>query len=153
MEPRDAVKLIYQNEFGGGHLIRDEEGCLRYLRREYAEVQKDPWVPLSEDIGNGILRVNLAALPEENLEELGRAFLRSAAAHRGNLERFLKMLEALRELTKEGLFGFDALALETYLTDYGKEGYPPVSHSDAYRAAYCPAYRVIRKDEFTGLAP
>ena len=36
MQPRDAVKLIYQNEFGGGHLIRDEEACLNYLRREYA---------------------------------------------------------------------------------------------------------------------
>ena len=28
MEPTDAVKLIYQNEFGGGHLIRDTEACL-----------------------------------------------------------------------------------------------------------------------------
>ena len=28
MQPQDAVKLIYQNEFGGGHLIRDEEACL-----------------------------------------------------------------------------------------------------------------------------
>lgn len=28
MQPRDAVKLIYQNEFGGGDLIRDEEACL-----------------------------------------------------------------------------------------------------------------------------
>ena len=32
MQPQDAVKLIYQNEFGGGHLIRDEEACLNYLR-------------------------------------------------------------------------------------------------------------------------
>ena len=34
MQPTDAVKLIYQNEFGGGHLIRDEQACLNYLRRE-----------------------------------------------------------------------------------------------------------------------
>ena len=34
MQPRDAVKLIYQNEFGGGHLIRDEQTCLNYLRQE-----------------------------------------------------------------------------------------------------------------------
>ena len=32
MQPRDAVKLIYQNEFGGGHLICDEEACLNYRR-------------------------------------------------------------------------------------------------------------------------
>ena len=35
MRPTDAVKLIYQNEFGGGHLIRDEEAVLNYLRQEY----------------------------------------------------------------------------------------------------------------------
>ena len=35
MQPVDAVKLIYQNEFGGGHLIRDEEMFLNYLRQEY----------------------------------------------------------------------------------------------------------------------
>ena len=28
MQPTDAVKLIYQNEFGGGHLIRDEQAFL-----------------------------------------------------------------------------------------------------------------------------
>ena len=62
MQPTDAIKLIYQNEFGGGHLIRDEEACLNYLRREYTSVAKDPTVPLYEDIGNGIIRVNLAAV-------------------------------------------------------------------------------------------
>lgn len=53
MQPTDAVKLIYQNEFGGGHLIRDEQACLNYLRREYASVEKDSSVPLYEDIGSG----------------------------------------------------------------------------------------------------
>lgn len=68
MQPTDAVKLIYQNEFGGGHLIRDEQACLNYLRREYVSVVKDPTVPLYEDIGNGIVRVNLAAVKPEDLE-------------------------------------------------------------------------------------
>lgn len=62
MQPTDAVKLIYQNEFGGGHLIRDEEACLNYLYRECADLEKEPTAPLYEDIGNGIVRVNLAAV-------------------------------------------------------------------------------------------
>ena len=41
MEPVDAVKLLYQNEFGGGHMIRDPESCLAYLRREYAMTPKE----------------------------------------------------------------------------------------------------------------
>ena len=80
MQPTDAVKLIYQNEFGGGHLIRDEQAALNYLRREYASVEKDPAVPLHEAIGNGILRVNLAAVKPEALAQLGKDFICSAAA-------------------------------------------------------------------------
>ena len=145
MQPTDAVKLIYQNEFGGGHLIRDEEACLNYLRREYADLEKDPTAPLYEDIGNGIVRVNLAAIKAEKLEQLGKNFIDSAAKHKGTMESFLNKLEVLRKLTGEGVFAFDTNALSSYLTDYKAAGYPAVSHSEQYRQAYKPAYRIIRK--------
>ena len=145
MEPTDAVKLIYQNEFGGGHLIRDEEACLVYLRREYAATERDPSAALCEEIGNGILRVHLAAVRPEDLEALGRVFIESAAAHRGSLQSFREKLEVLRRLTGEGIFAFDTEALDAYLREYEQAGYPPVSHSEAYRRAYSPAYRVVKK--------
>ena len=148
MQPTDAVKLIYQNEFGGGHLIRDEEACLNYLRREYTSVAKDPTVPLYEDIGNGIIRVNLAAVKPEDLEQLGRAFIDSAAKHKGTMDRFLNKLEVLRKLANEGVFNFDTNALNAYLSEYEAAGYPAVSHSPEYRQAYKPAYRIIRKAYF-----
>ena len=148
MQPRDAVKLIYQNEFGGGHLIRDEQACLNYLRREYTSVAKDPTVPLYEDIGNGIIRVNLAAVKPEDLEQLGRAFIDSAAKHKGTMDRFLNKLEVLRKLANEGVFNFDTNVLNAYLSEYEAAGYPAVSHSPEYRQAYKPAYRIIRKAYF-----
>ena len=148
MQPRDAVKLIYQNEFGGGHLIRDEQACLNYLRREYTSVAKDPTVPLYEDIGNGIIRVNLAAVKPEDLEQLGRAFIDSAAKHKGTMDSFLNKLEVLRKLANEGVFNFDTNALNAYLSEYEAAGYPAVSHSPEYRQAYKPAYRIIRKAFF-----
>lgn len=146
MQPTDAVKLIYQNEFGGGHLIRDPQACLEYLRQEYDQTPKDPRIPLYESIGNGLVRVHLAAVGEGALEALGQAFLRSAQAHQGDLGRFRQKLEVLRQMTLEGLFGFDLSALDAYLSAYEQAGFPPVSHSQAYRAAYGPAYRVLRKD-------
>ena len=60
-------------------MIRDEEVCLNYLRREYADLEKDPSAQLYEEIGNSIVRVNLAAVKPEDLEQLGRDFIRSAA--------------------------------------------------------------------------
>lgn len=148
MQPTDAVKLLYQNEFGGGHLIRDEEGCLRYLAREYADTRKDPAQPLWEDIGGGMIRVHLAALPEEELPRLGQVFLRSAREHQCSLESFIGKLELLRQVTAEGVFGFDLPQLDAYLTAYAQSGYPMVSHSPQYRERYHPAYRVVKKEFF-----
>ena len=145
MEPTDAVKLIYQNEFGGGHLIRDKESCINYLRREYASVTQQPGAPLTEDIGNGFLRIHLNALDAHGYtpEQLGADFIRSAEAHRGALEAFLSKLEVLRDLTREGLMPFSPAELDAYLKSYEAAGYPMVSHSDAYRAGYHPAYRIM----------
>ena len=145
MQPTDAVKLIYQNEFGGGHLIQDEEACLNYLRREYADLEKDPAAPLYEDIGNGIVRVNLAAVKPEDLEQLGQDFIASAAKHKGAMDSFLNKLEVLQKLTAEFVFAFCIDALDAYLSEYKAAGYPVVSHSEQYRQAYTPAYRVILK--------
>ena len=144
MEAQDAVKLIYQNEFGGGHLIRDEQACLNYLRREYVSVAKDPTVPLYEDIGNDIVRVNLAAVKPEDLEQLGRDFIRSAAEHTGTTDSFLKKLDILRQLAEEGIFSFTMQELKIYFSEYIQSGCPMVSHSEQYRQAYQPAYRIIK---------
>ena len=148
MEPRDAVKLIYQNEFGGGHMIHDESACLDFLRREYESVKQHPGLPLLEEIGSEIVRINLAALDHHGypLVSVGTAFLHSAAVHQGNMDSFLDKLSILRELTADGKMPFSPRDLETYLESYATAGYPAVSHSETYRNAYHPAYRVIRKE-------
>ena len=56
MELTDIVKLIYQNEFGGGHLIPDEEASLQWIQQEYenCRLSSHEWEsPLWESIGNG----------------------------------------------------------------------------------------------------
>lgn len=149
MEPTDAVKLIYQNEFGGGHLIRDEESCLNYLRREYESVAQSPDAPLTEDIGNGMARIHLNALDNSGytIDRLGADFIRSAKIRRGSLDRFLEKLEVLRQLTREGHLPFSPEVLDAYLEEYRRSGYPMVSHSDAYRQAYSPAYRIVFREK------
>ena len=89
--------------------------------------------------------MNLAALEEGQLELLGRWFLRSAAVHPGNMERFLEKLDVLREAVSGGMFSFGLQELETYLQAYRLAGYPAVSHSELYRQEYRPAYRVVLK--------
>lgn len=147
MEPTDAVKLLYQNEFGGGHLIRDVRSCLAFLRREYNSVPQNSDIPLAEEIGNGIIRVNLAALDFHHLSlsDLAEAFFRSAAIQAGSLDSFQRKLALLEDLTLGGDMPFSREMLDGYLAQYRQAGFPMVSHSSAYRNAYHPAYRVVRE--------
>lgn len=153
MAPQDGVKLIYQNEFSGGHLIAGPEESLARLRREWESVPHDFSAPVLEDIGGGLARVRLEAVDREDypLEELNRDFIRSAARTRGSRAGFGEKLEVLRRLTAAGRFSFSLPELNRYLEDYLAAGCPPVSHSPGYREAYRPAYRVVRPAAAAGL--
>ena len=97
---------------------------------------RDPAATLHENIGNGIVRVNLAAVKEKDLEQLGRDFISSAEMHKGTMDRFLNKLEVLRKLTAEGVFPFNLDSLNEYLSEYEAAGYPAVSHSEKYRGEH-----------------
>ena len=145
MQPTDAVKLIYQNVFGGGHLIRDPASCRNALQREYECTPQDPHAPLLESIGNGLVRVMLNAIDSSDysIQQLADDFIRSSEEHQGNLSVFLMKLDILRKVTASGAFGFTSEELEAYLEEYKRAGYPMVSHSEQYRKAYRPAYRIV----------
>ena len=77
-------------------------------------------------------------------EQLGYDFVRSAREHTGNINGFLLKLDVLRKVTASGAFGFSSEELERYLDAYQRAGYPMVSHSEQYRQAYKPAYRIVQ---------
>lgn len=146
IQPVDAVKLIYQNEFGGGHLVKDKKASLEFIKREYLTVIQSDSEELYENIGNGIVRINLCSLSRYSVEpeQLNEWFVKSASEIKGGISDFLKKLDMLY-----GKFNFKDNDLTSYLKEYALRGYPPVSHSDAYRQAYKPAYRIVRS-EFIG---
>ncbi len=150
MRPRDAVKLVYQACFGPGHLIADRDKAYEYLKAEYQETRPRETAPLIEPIGLGMARVNLAALDPNGVEmdKLFAAFVASSQVKNSDMDEFLQALELLKDLCKEGVFRFDITELNAYLEDYAKAGYPMVSHSEEYRQAYEPAYRVVAEDIF-----
>lgn len=137
MEIKDAVKHIYQSEFGGGHLITDEEASLKRLEEEYEAAAHDDTVPMFELLSKDIARANIAALKGiVSPAILNKVFIMSAKEIKGSVEEFEKKLSVLYEY-------FDRAETDAYLSAYKAEGYPPVSHSESYRENYSPAYRVI----------
>ncbi len=151
MQPTDAAKLVYQATFGGGHMIKNEQTVLEYIRREYASCTHNSEPLRCESLGDTVRVYIDSTLTDEQLVLLAKVFCESAKLYAVGFDaaseevkgRFLSRLDTLRELCRDGYFAFDEAALETYLNEYAAAGYPPVHHSESYREAYRPAYRVI----------
>ena len=144
MRPQDAVKLIYQQEFGPEHLIRDPEKSLQMLRQEMGGLEAEEKEPLYESIGNGLCRLNLRPCLARGIppEDICRLFGETSASVTGERRRFRQGIRELRELAESGDTPFDALELDLFLARY-PDSCPAVHHSEGYRAAYHPAYRVV----------
>ncbi len=132
----DRIKLMYQRSRGAGHMIPDRGVSLEYLKSEYGRLDSEISAPL-EPLGNDRFRLSLQEASRRNLSPdlLNRIF--AAGAETG---------EAIRP----GSDDFEDLpSLLTLLQSsdslsaYIASGCPSIHHSDVYRSAYHPAYRVL----------
>ena len=145
MTPQDAVKLVYQSAFGPGHLLADLARARAFLHRELEETPARAG-DVYEPIGNGYARLYLAAAKAEGVEEAAvfQAFFAAANGKTPGKEAFEQGLSLLEGLAVQGQTPFSVAELEAYLREYRAAGCPMVSHSQTYRDAYHPAYRVVQ---------
>lgn len=142
MQPLDVLKLCYQAVHGAEHLLTDLDRARAYFDREYASVAADAAVPLAEDISDGITRINIAGWKAADLpaDWLFRMFVHTASAPSADAAPMAAVLAEAAALCGH-LPGWD----ET-LSAWRDAGMPAVHHSDAYRAAERPAYRIVRRE-------
>ncbi len=154
MQPQDAVKLLYQSEFGSGHMVADPAENLQRLRQECPTTGQDESAPLFEEIGGGFCRINLrvSGAEEAVVAAIHRMFIAGANNPCGSMQGFEQKLELLRELAEMERLPFSLASLESYLESYRRQGMPAVSHSHEYHQAYSPAYRVVPSVYRTGFA-
>lgn len=146
IEPLDVIKLCYQAAFGAEHLLEDREAAFQYLTKEYDQVQPDGAEPLYEAISEGVCRVNLRAWKSRNLplEWLFLMFVETdVQPYQGGKEMFQECLRDAGQLANENVFGFHRARWEEFLKDYPAEEPVAVHHSEAYRRAEKPAYRLV----------
>ncbi len=148
MQVQDAVKLLYQSEFGGGHMIENEAQSLRWLEEESSAIAAVPGGRAVEEIGGGLCRLYLAPVLALGigLSTVNRFFVHTANNVTGSKAGFLKRLDVFRQCCRENLFSFTQEEAEAYLADYEKNGFLSVHHSETYRSLYAPSYRVVGAD-------
>lgn len=156
LQLQDCIKLIYQKEFGGEHLWKDARcpfsRILSFLQEEKTSVGVDKSVPLYEAIGDSFCRLNLLPLDNsaKTLETLARLFLKSSELPLEEADQrktaFSQSLTLLLSLIDRGLLPYAPDKAREFLARYRKEGCPPLHHSEQYREAYHPAYRLLTLD-------
>lgn len=142
LRPQDVVKFCYQATRGPEHLIRDDSGAGEYLEAELSAVCAAPG-SLFETLSDEYVRINLAAWKYEALpsEWLLRMFIVSAVECPEARCKLEKCLESVREMLPK--MPFSEAEWSEYISEYKKQGMPPVRHSALYRNSESPAYRVV----------
>ena len=143
--PQDYIKLIFQHEFGPGHLIADKNYAQTRLINEWNEVHHLPYEG-EQDIGGGYVRVCLKGLDEAQLEKLNEAFVKSANEKSGSDFAFEAKLDEFIVLAKDGAFAFGFEDAKAAVKEYLSGGIRPTSHTKQYHEHYKPAYRVVKKE-------
>ena len=154
IHPQDIIKLCYQAAFGAEHLLTDEARVRAYWEREWQAVPPMNR-PLCEPISAEYSRVDLAAWKAAGLEAewLWRMFYMTAsqpgASSILNLEELFDTVTAMTETNE---LPFSAREWQDFLTLYRNNGGGAIHHSEGYRTAEHPAYRVVHR-RYTDLIP
>lgn len=153
MQPTDLMKLCYQAEFGCGHLLTDREAARAYLHREMRQTPPSSEQPLMEEVGGGHARLHLAAAKAVGIEEALIFDIFSASALPcGSAAGFRARLEEALCLIDRIACSFTREELAACIAGYDFTKLAPIGHSEAYRTAYHPAYRVIDMRYITQIA-
>ena len=135
MELRDVIKMCYQAAFGAEHLLTNLDRARSYFEEEFSAIEKRD-VPLYEYISEDVARVDLGAwkasgMPKEWLFDLFVMATKESyggeAQMRANLEEVVKMMPEMAKTVEE----------------YVEGGIRPIHHSEKYRNAHKPAYRLV----------
>jgi hypothetical protein len=147
MEVTDVYKLLHQAAMGPEHAVQDAVSARTRLESEAAQLGEGPSEPLADVISpdGSLARVHLRPYLAAGhaLEALAEAFVRTARERTASPDKLAKFCACLGDLAAAGGMPQPKEAVEDYFTSIAERGYPVVHHSQAYRDAYRPAYRVV----------
>lgn len=144
----DAYKFLHQGVFGPGHAVDDRQSAQRLLDQEIAGLApaavEDPLCqPLAGPTPMARIHLRPFLAADEDPQALLDVFVASAAVAAGSTADMDAAIKAaVATLVKDGQWGL-AGELETLGSGLAAGGYPAVSHSERYRNAFKPAYRVV----------
>lgn len=146
---QDVYKSFYQDRFGPGHMITDTASVRQYLLNELAENDITSTVHFEPTGSEGrFVRVYLSAVADSLItaEQLLDAFVQSAnAVQEPQTEWASDWEDIVGVIRKYDLIVKDFEALQPLLSE-AAQNHQAVHHSQAYREAYHPHYRIVERE-------
>lgn len=144
MQALDMVKLVFQACCGCGHLLADEAIVIDRMEQEAAALVPDPEEPLYQPLGRYV-RLNLrsamaAGIPFRWIARMMQLSTDDTSPDAGRREA----LDALRALDAADM-PFPQNELDEAARRLAEDPHWLPNHSESYREAYQPAYRVIAR--------
>ncbi|WP_279007035.1 uridine kinase family protein [Thomasclavelia cocleata] len=136
MTGKDIIKLLFQSEFAGEHIIKNSSQTYNHLKQECQNLNNKTYQ--IEPIGNNLVRFHLFNADEIELYTINQLFVCSAYHHNGSKEELIRTLKQIRQLD------LPIIDLNNEIDNYLQQNCPIISHSNIYRETYKPHYRVMK---------
>ena len=147
MELADVYKLLHQAAMGPEHAVEDPVVARMCLESEMAHAGKGTDEPVADIISpdGRLARIHLRPYLASGhpLGVLADAFLQTAQTYAGSSDKLAKFCNCLGDLAAAGGIPYGREEVERYFASIAERSFPIVHHSQAYRDAYHPAYRVV----------
>ena len=142
LELRDIFKFLHQSTFGCEHMVSSLEAATAYIKKEAENISDQK--PLVEELDGEFSRVHLSVLSEGlTAETLSKLFYLSARKPKASLLALEEKLKTVKDMITDGSLPFDEKEFDKAVTEWKQNGYEALHHSDTFRSAYKPAYRVV----------
>jgi hypothetical protein len=151
MQLDDIYKLLHQAALGPGHAVTNPAAARKRLDEEIATLDSggNPEERLDVISPDGRLaRVHLRTYLDAggSVDALNQAFVETANTYAAAPDKLVRFCGCLGDLAQSGAIPFGREHLEQHFARIAQDGYPAIHHSEAYRLAYRPAYRVVAVD-------
>ncbi len=150
MQLDDVYKLLHQAALGPGHAVDNPAAARNRLDQELAVLGEAPDELLQDVISpdGRLARVHLRPYLASGGDPgvLLCAFVETANSYPASPDKLAKFCGCLGDLAAAGGIPFAREEVLAYFSKIARDGYPVVHHSEAFRRAYHPAYRVVAID-------
>ncbi len=143
LQIQDVFKFLHQSALGCEHIVSSLEKATQYIKEEYCRGITEKEF-LIEKLDGDYSRVHLSCIDYGvSAEVLGEMLFLSSKKEIDGKSKLKEKLRIAEKMITESELPFNIDEFRNAAQKWEQEGFPAIHHSEIFREAYKPAYRVV----------